>query len=81
MLWIEILIGRQVICDSGYELAKHIRHDGIKHHIANSKGILKVVLFIAFHQSEFVTVTGQFSRRIRISLGRNKATFLQTNTE
>ena len=58
MLWVKILIGCQVICDCGRRFAKHIRHDRIKSHIADSKGILKTILLAAFHRSEFVTVAG-----------------------
>ena len=49
MLWVKILIGCQVIRDSGRGLAKHIRHDGIKRHIADGEGILETVLLTAFH--------------------------------
>ena len=80
MLWVKILIGCQVIRDSGRGLAKHIRHDGIKRHIADGEGILETVLLTAFHRSEFVAVTGQLSQNTDI-LSWNEAAFYQADAE
>ena len=80
MLRVKILIGCQVIRDCGRRFVEHIRHDGIKRHIAHSKCVLETVLFAAFHRSEFVAVTGQFPQNTDI-LGRNKAAFHQTDAE
>lgn len=79
MPWVKILVGCQVACDRGRGLTKHIKYDGIKRHIADGKGILEPVLFAAFHTSEFVTVTGQFTQNTDI-LGQNK-TFLIKSTQ
>ena len=80
MLWVKILIGCQVIRDSGRGLAKHIRHDGIKRHIADSEGILETILLAAFHRSEFVAVTGQLPQNTDI-LSWNKAAFYRADAE
>ncbi len=80
MLGIKILIGCKVVRDSGRGLAKHIRHDGIKRHIADGEGILETVLLTAFHRSEFVAVTGQLSQNTDI-LSWNEAAFYQADAE
>ena len=48
MLGIKILIGCKVVRNSGCGLAKHIRHDGIKRHIADGEGILETVFSLLF---------------------------------
>ena len=80
MLRVKLLIGCQVVRDCNRGFAKHIRHDGIKRHIADGKGVLETVLFTAFHTGEFVTVTGQFPQNTDIP-GWDKAAFHQTDTE
>ena len=47
VLWIQVL-------------TKHIRHDGIKRHIANGESILKPIFLAAFHRSEFITIMSGF---------------------
>ena len=80
MLRVKILIGCQVIRDCGRRFVEHIRHDGIKRHIADGKSVLETVLLAAFHRSEFVTVTCQFPQNTNI-LGRNKTAFHQTDAK
>ena len=80
MLWIKILIGCQVIRDCGRGFTKHIRHNGIKSHIANGKSVLKTILLTALHRSELIAVAGQLPQDTDI-LGRNKAAFHQTDAE
>ena len=80
MLYVKNLVECQVIRNSGGGFAEHIRHNGIKRHIANSKGILKTVLLTVFHRSEFVAITGQFPQNTDI-LSWDKAAFHQTDVE
>lgn len=71
MLYVKNLVECQVIRDSGGGFAEHIRHNGIKRHIANSKGILKTVLLTVFHRSEFVAIPGQFPQNTDAPLFQN----------
>ena len=60
--------------------AEHVRHNGIKRHIADGKGILETVLLAVFHGSEFIAIPGQLSQNTDV-LAWDKADFDQAGEE
>ena len=80
MLGVKILVGCEVVRNSGCGLAKHIGHDGIKRHIADSKSILKTVFLTAFHRCELIAIASQLAEDANV-LVRDEAAFYQTNAE
>ena len=80
MLGVKILVGCEVIRNSGCGFAKHIGHDGIQRHIADGKGILKAVFLAASHRCELIAVTSQFAEDADI-LVRDKTAFHQANAK
>lgn len=59
MIWVKGFVGCKVIRNGGCGFAKHIGHNGIQCHIADSKRILKTVLLTAFHGDQLVAVAGK----------------------
>lgn len=80
MLGVKIFVGCEAVRNSDCGLAKHIGHDGIQRHIADSKSVLKAVFLAAFHRREFVAIASQLAEDANV-LGRNEATFYQTDAE
>ena len=68
MILVKGFAGCEVIRNGGCGFAKHIGHNKIQCHIADSKRILKPVFLAAFHRDQFVAVAGKLAKNTDIQV-------------
>lgn len=62
MLGVWILIGQEIIRDTGSRFAEHIRHHGIQGDVADGKAVLETVLLAAAHIDKLAAVSRELAQ-------------------
>ena len=73
-------VGCEVIRNGGCGFAKHIGHNAIQCHIADSKCILETIFLAAFHRNQLIAVAGKFPQNADIPIW-DEAAFYKPNTK
>ena len=80
MVRIKGFVGCEVIRNGNCGFTKHIGHNGIQCHVADSKRILKTVLLTASHGCELVAVASKLSQDADVQIW-DKAAFHKAKTK
>ena len=80
MIRIKGSVGCEVIRNGSCRFTKHIGHNGIQSHIADSECILKTVFLAAFHGNQLIAVASKLSQNTDIQVW-DEAAFYKANAK
>ena len=80
MFRVKGFVGCEIIRNRSCGFAKHIGHNRIQCHIADSKRILKAVFLAAFHGNQLIAVAQKLTQDTDIQVW-DEAAFHKTNTK